>query len=46
MRYMRWSWEALQACPAAYVPVIAQIAKRDADESRARQHAAKARRGR
>lgn len=46
MRYMKWSWTDLQSCPAAYVAVIARIAQREAQEAKARQNAAKAKRGR
>ena len=32
MRYMRWDYPALLACPEDYVGIIADEAKREADE--------------
>lgn len=34
MRYMRWSYDELMACPKDYVPVIVAQSKEEADAAR------------
>ena len=36
MRYLRWSYPDLLACPVDYLEVIAEEAKKEAAEARAR----------
>lgn len=33
MKYMSWSYDQLMACPASYLPVIAGIARQEAEDS-------------
>lgn len=32
MQFMGWDWSALQACPADYIPVIVEVARKDEAE--------------